>query len=292
MTGVLPAQLAAASAAVALVAGVRAVAVARGPRVNAPRQSLLAHRAFAVRLSRLLHRAGVSLSVEAFLALVVGGGAVFSVLAALVTGAPFVAVIVIVAIGVGLKSFLGSVDRRYIGRIAAQLPGVAQQLSSAVAAGLSLRQAIGRAAADAPEPVASELRRTASDLALGARVDQALDGLARRLPDPDLAIMVTAILVQRRTGGNMARALADLSTRLEERVILARELRGATAQARATALMVAALPVVAGVLVELASPGILGRTFGHGIGLVLLAAAAALEIAGFALIRRISRVEI
>ena len=99
------------------------------------------------------------------------------------------------------------------------------------------------------------------------------------------------IRVQRRTGGNMARALSDLSARLEERVILARELRGATAQARATAMMVAALPAVAGVLVEFAAPGVVGRTFGSGIGLVLLVASVALEVTGFMLIRRIARVE-
>lgn len=291
MTGVLPAQLAAAFAAVALVAGVRAVAVARGPRIAGPRTSLLANRAFALRLGSLLQRGGVTLSVEAFLILVVGGTAALALGVVAVTGTPLFGAVIVGGSAVGVKSFLGSVDRRYIRRIAAQLPGVAQQLSSAVAAGLSLRQAIGRAAADAPEPVAGELQRTAGDLALGARVDEALDGLVARLPDPDLSIMVTAILVQRRTGGNMARALSDLSARLEERVILARELRGATAQARATAMMVAALPAVAGVLVEFAAPGVVGRTFGSGIGLVLLVASVALEVTGFMLIRRIARVE-
>jgi tight adherence protein B len=139
--------------------------------------------------------------------------------------------------------------------------------------------------------VAGELRRTAGELTLGSRVDEALDRLVERLPDPDLAIMVTAILVQRRTGGNMARALADLARRLEERVALARELRGATAQARATAAMVAALPLVAGLLIEVAAPGVLGRTFGQGTGLGVLGIAIGLEAFGFVLIRKIARVE-
>lgn len=291
MTGSLPAQLAAAASAVALVAGARAVTVGRGPRTGSPWGRPRGDRPVVVRLASLLERAGVPLSAEAFMALVVGGTVAVALGGAAVTGTPVVALLVVAGSALGVKMFLGSVDRRYMARIAAQLPGVAQQLSSGVAAGLSLRQAIGRAAADAPGPVASELRRTAADLALGSRVDEALDALAARLPDPDLAIMVTAILVQRRTGGNMARALADLSVRLEERVALARELRGATAQARATALMVAALPVVAAVLVEIATPGVLGRTFGHGPGLLLLATAVGLEAAGIMLIRRIARVE-
>ncbi len=79
--------------------------------------------------------------------------------------------------------------------------------------------------------------------------------------------MVTAILVQRRTGGNLARALAALSGRLEERAQLGRELQGATAQARMTAWLVAALPLGGGVLTELAAPGTLARTLGAGPGL-------------------------
>jgi tight adherence protein B len=291
VTPALPAQLAAAAATVAGVAGLRALAAARGPRVRSSRARLLGGREWAVGLAARLDRAGVPVSVEAFLVLVAGAAAAGGVVGWVVTGAPLVALLAVGGVGVAVRAFLGSVERRYAIRIAAQLPGVAQQLSSAVAAGLSLRQAITRAANDAPEPVAGELRRTAGELTLGSRVDEALDRLVERLPDPDLAIMVTAIIVQRRTGGNMARALADLARRLEERVALARELRGATAQARATAAMVAALPLVAGLLIEVAAPGVLGRTFGQGTGLGVLGIAIGLEAFGFVLIRKIARVE-
>jgi tight adherence protein B len=118
-----------------------------------------------------------------------------------------------------------------------------------------------------------------------------LEGAATRLPARDLRIMVTAILVQRRTGGNLARALAGLADRLEERGRLARELRGATAQARMTAWLVAALPVGGGVMAEIASPGTLARVLGEQPGPVLLAVSGALYAVGVVLIRRIGRVE-
>jgi tight adherence protein B len=168
---------------------------------------------------------------------------------------------------------------------------VAQSLSAGLAAGLSLRQAITRTARDAPRPAAEELRRVVGELTLGARIDDALEALCARVPDPDLRVMVSAIAVQRRTGGNLARALADLHVRLDERGRLARELRGATAQARMSAVLVGALPVVGGVVAEVAAPGMLARTLGQGPGLVLLVAALALEALGVLLVRRLSRLD-
>ena len=115
--------------------------------------------------------------------------------------------------------------------------------------------------------------------------------LAARVPARELRIMTTAILVQRRTGGNLALALGRLSDRLEERSQLARELRGATAQARMTAWLVAALPLAGGALTEMVAPGTLGRDLGQGPGPYLLGAALVLYAAGVALIRRVGRVD-
>jgi tight adherence protein B len=118
-----------------------------------------------------------------------------------------------------------------------------------------------------------------------------LESLAERVPARELHIMTTAILVQRRTGGNLALALGRLSDRLEERAQLERELRGATAQARMTAWLVAGLPLAGGALVELASPGTLARDLGQGPGPVLLVASMALYAVGVVLIRRVGRVD-
>jgi len=181
----------------------------------------------------------------------------------------------------------GSAGRGYLDRFVSQLPVVAQQLARALGAGLSLRQAIARAARDTPEPAASELRTISSDLELGARLDTALQGAVIRLPDPGLRTMVAAIAVQRVVGGDLARALTDLAIGLEERTALDREARSATAQARMSAWLVAGLPLAGGVLLEIASPGTLARTIGHGPGLGLLIVATALQVAGVALIRRI-----
>jgi tight adherence protein B len=209
----------------------------------------------------------------------------------LVLRRPLLAPVPAIAVVVGARALLASADGRHRARVAAQLPAVARLVSSALGAGLSLRQALVRAARDAPEPAARELRRAVAELAGGARLEEALEAFGARVPDPDLAIMVTAILVQRRTGGDLGRALRVLADRLDERARLRRELRGATAQARLTAWLVAALPLAGGLVVELAAPGTLARTLQTPAGLVLVGVATALEGLGVVAVRRLARVE-
>lgn len=243
------------------------------------------------RLGARLARAGIGLGPDAFVAAVAGAATVAAALAGAAARTPVAALVGGAAAVGAAASLVRSADRRYLTRVEAQLPGVAQQLAAALHAGLSLRQALGRAARDAPEPVRAELDAGVAELALGGRLETALEGLARRVPAHDLRILVTAILVQRRTGGNLARALAGLSERMEERGRLARELRGATAQARMTAWMVAALPAGGAAMAELAAPGTLARILGSGPGPALLAASATLYGAGLLWIRRIGRVD-
>ena len=285
MTGYVPAVVASASA-VSAVMGIRRLR--RGTVPRPPVGTKMLHRTRRGRdLAVALERAGVAHGPEAFLmctglAAAVGGFATW-----LVLRSTLVAAVTAGAVGATAWAVVSSADRRYLQRFTAQLPIVAQQLASAIGAGLSLRQAIARAAADAPEPAATELGRLSADLDLGARIEEALDATMARLPDPGLRTMLVAILVQRVVGGNLSQALADLSRRLDERATLEREARSATAQARMSAWLVAGLPLAGGVLVEIAAPGTLARTLGQGPGLALLILATALQMVGVVMIRRI-----
>lgn len=289
----LAATLAGGASATLLILGVRRMAAAAGHRggTSARRPGPIARRPGGARLAARLARAGLPLGADAAVALCAVTTLAAAALAYGVLRTPLAAPLGGAAVLAGAAAFLGTADRRHLARLETQLPGVAQQLSAALGAGLSLRQALARAARDAPEPVRGELARCVAALELGGRIDEVLDALAERVPARELRIMTTAILVQRRTGGNLALALGRLSERLEQRSQLARELRGATAQARMTAWLVAALPLAGGALTELASPGTLARDLGQGPGPALLAASATLYAAGVVLIRRVGRVE-
>ncbi len=288
VNGVVPAALASA-AAVSAVVGIRRL-VGDGSRPwHLPRLDVLRHTRRGDALAAALRRAGIGLGPEVFVACTALGAVIAAAATWLVLGASVVAITAGGMVAAAAWGLVASADRRYLQRFAAQLPIVAQQLSGAIGAGLSLRQAIVRAAADAPEPAASELRVLATDLELGARIEDALEATAARLPDPGLRTLVIAVLVQRVVGGNLSQALADLSRRLEERTALEREARSATAQARMSAWLVAGLPAAGGVLVEIAAPGTLARTLGQGPGLLLLIVATAMQVVGVLAIRAIIR---
>lgn len=285
MTSVVPALLASASAASAVM-GIkrlgRSVEGGRGIDLSVIRRTRRGRE-----LTAALQRAGVPVGPEVFLGGVSLAATVGGVTAWMLLRTPLVAMAAACAVCGTAWALVASADRRYLARFTAQLPVVAQQLASAIGAGLSLRQAIARTAADAPDPAAIEFRRLATDLDFGARIEEALEATAARLPDRGLRTMVTAILVQRVVGGNLSQALADLSRRLEERTALEREARSATAQARMSAWLVAGLPLAGGVLIEIAAPGTLARTLGRGPGLAIVAIATGLQLLGVFLVRRI-----
>src|SRR5207253_2710940 len=162
----------AAAAALAALAGLRELVGGRAGSLSSPRGGLVARLAAGRRLAGRLERSGARLGPDAFVALVaalaVGAGLLAWTLLRIVALGPLAAIAVLA----GARGLLASADRRYALRVAAQLPLVSQQLASGLGAGLSLRQALGRAAQDAPEPAAAELRRVVAELGLGARVDE------------------------------------------------------------------------------------------------------------------------
>jgi len=289
----LAASAAAASAVMAVIGVGRIAGGARtAPRsARATRSGPLAARPSGRRLGARLARGGIPLGPDLFVVLVAAASVAAAAIGFLALRLPAAAPVAAGLVVFGAVALVRSADARHLARVEEQLPGIAQQITAALAAGLSLRQALTRAARDAPEPARVEFARAVAELELGTRLEAALEGLAERVPAHDLRIMVTAILVQRRTGGNLARALAALSERLEERAQLARELRGATAQARMTAWLVAALPLGGAVMTEIAAPGTLSQTLGQGIGPMLLTVSAGLYALGVLGIRRIGRVE-
>lgn len=243
-------------------------------------------------LAGRLERAGVPFGPTVLILAVVVGAMGAAAVVALVLGLPILAPAAALGVVAAAASVVGNLERRHTQRVAAQLPTVGRQLAVALGAGLSLRQALHRAGRDAPDPAGAELRLLSAELAMGARVEAALDGWLARQPGRDLRVLLTAIAVQRATGGDLARALAQIADRLEERTRLAREISGATAQARMTAWLVAALPLGGGVLAELVAPGTLARTVGSGVGLALLLVSSGLYAVGVAVVRRIGRVEV
>ena len=167
---------------------------------------------------------------------------------------------------------------------------MAVALADAIGGGHSLRGAIGEAAGSLAGPAGSELRRVAAELAVGAPTDGALEAMRARVRSHRIETIVAACLLQRRAGGDLARLLRESARAFDDQARLDDEVRGATAQARFTGLVVVLLPLGGALLAELASPGFIRGLAGSFLTAWLVGIALALQLVAAIVIRRLGRV--
>lgn len=170
------------------------------------------------------------------------------------------------------------------------LPEVAVAVADALAGGRSPRAALGAAAASLEGPPAIEMHRVRTELTLGAPTREALERLRRRVGSPRVDSFAAALLSQQLAGGDLATLLRRFAGAAIARDRAEADARSATAQARFTGLLVVAMPVGAALLAELLEPGFVGGLLSNAASATLLAGAAGLQLAGFAAIRKLSRV--
>jgi tight adherence protein B len=182
--------------------------------------------------------------------------------------------------------------RRWRRGLAEGVPAVARALADTLSGGHSVRGGLvelARAGA-LPGPAAVELRAAGRRLALGEPTEDVLEHARRRAGDPAWDALVAAVLLQRRAGGDLAKLLRSIAASCEHARRVEADARGMTAQARATAKLLAGLPAVGLAVTELAAPGTLAALLADPRSRVLLIAALVVGAFGCAVIRRLARV--
>jgi tight adherence protein B len=193
--------------------------------------------------------------------------------------------------GPGIAAWAVSRGRsRYRRSVERALPEIASAVADSLSAGRSLRASLTAAAASLDGPAAVELARLGAELELGAPTSDALAGLRRRLRSPRVDSFAGAVLSQQLAGGDLAGLLRRFAEGAAEQDRAAEDARSATAQARFTGLLVVAMPSGAALFAELVQPGFLGHMLASPPAAGMLALAGALQLAGFAAIRRLARV--
>lgn len=185
---------------------------------------------------------------------------------------------------------IASRRRRYRRAVERSLPEVALAIADSLGAGRSLRASLSASVSSLDGAPAAELARLGAELDLGAPTLTVLEGWRRRLRSDRVDGFVAALLSQRLAGGDLAGLLRRFAAGAAERDRVAEDARSATAQARFTGLLVVAMPSGGAVFAELIQPGFIGRLLSTPAAAVLLALAAALQLAGFVAISRLSRV--
>jgi tight adherence protein B len=170
-----------------------------------------------------------------------------------------------------------------------QLREIVGALAAAVRAGRSVRLALEEAARDAEAPLSDDLHAALRAMDVGEPIDGALQRLASRPVLPDARLLVTALAVHRRTGGELPVLLDELSDVIGQRLEARREARALLAQGRASGAVLAVLPVAFVALLSGTGGDGLGAFYRTPLGSVLLLAGLALDGLGFVWIRRLVR---
>ena len=142
------------------------------------------------------------------------------------------------------------------------------------------------------EPVSGEFRRTFEEHNLGLPIEVALQGLAKRVPSLDVHFFVSAVLLQKRTGGNLAEILDKLAYVIRERFKLRGRIRAVSAHGKMTATSLSCIPIAVAVLMFYTNPDYVKFFFTDDVGNIMLAVGVALQIFGYLVMKKIVNIEV
>lgn len=262
----------------------------RGPLPAVDR--LMARSAQGSALARLIEQGGLKVSVSAIalgaalLGVVCAGG-----LTALL--APRWAAAGGVAIGFGAPwAYLYRRRAARLRRFEEQFPEALDLLSRAIRAGHAFTTAMGMVAEEALDPVGPEFRKCFDAQNFGLPAEDALNQMAERVPSLDVRFFVTAVLIQRETGGNLAEILDNLGHVVRERFKILRQVRVYTAHGRLTGYVLMALPAALAIVLSFINADHMNLLFRDRLGQMMLFGAVVLQVVGFIWIKRVVKIEV
>jgi tight adherence protein B len=182
--------------------------------------------------------------------------------------------------------------KRRLDKIEEQIPDAIDVIKRALRAGHPFNTAIKLVADDMDPPIAKEFEQTFSDLNYGNDVRRAMLGLLNRVPSVTLMALVTSVLVQRETGGNLAEILDQIGKVVRGRFRFQRKIRSLSAEGRMSAWVLAMVPLALVVMLSIASPNYLPVLLKNPLGHKFLYAAGILGVTGVLWVRRIIQIEV
>lgn len=244
------------------------------------------------KLEKNILRAGIPLKGEEFLALNLLSCLAFGIIAVLLIGDIF-AVIVLAAAGLMLpRIVLNIMIKRRIKSIENQIGNALSSMANSMRAGHSFLQSMEMISREMPDPIAGEFKKTLREIYLGTSTQQALENMNKRIGSEDLDLIITAILIQRQVGGNLAEVLDNISETIRERLRINGEIKTLTAQGKISGLTIALLPIALGIIFFIINRDYIMTLFMHQIGIVLIAAGIIAQIIGIILIRKVVQIEV
>jgi tight adherence protein B len=254
--------------------------------------AFLAKRPFVQSLNRRLLQAYPDRTLGQFLTRALIIGSVFGGLTLVLTATYLLGLVTFVAgffVPLMLLNLKASARQR---QIALQLPEALDFLTRVLRAGHSLSTGLQMMGEELPQPLAGEFRKAYDQHSLGVSLEDALRETAARIESSDFAFFVTAVLIQRQTGGDLSEVLKNISGMIRGRVRLAQHVKAKTAEGRFTGYVLVAFPAVMFLLSYYMNPGYAGILIHDSGGQMLLGGAVMLQLLGLFAIKKITTVKV
>ncbi len=173
----------------------------------------------------------------------------------------------------------------------AQLGDTLVMMCNGLRSGFSFQQAMENVANDMPAPIGVEFGRVCNEIRYGATLDDALNNMVDRIKSPDLMLVVSAVLIQKTTGGNLSEILSTISETIRDRIKIKGEISSITAQGRMSGMIIGALPICIAAILMVINPDYMSTFFTTSVGNIMLIVSVVMEIIGFFAIRKVVTIE-
>lgn len=244
-------------------------------------------------LSTQLDGASVNMSPELWTLLRLALALGLALVAGIPSGSPVTAIVVGAPLGWMLPQMWLARRRAKRGKaFEAGLPDALMLMASSLRSGFSLDQAIVAASDQSENEVSKELRRAVQEIRIGSPLEAALERIAERMDSSDFTWVVTALRIQRKSGGNLAELLVTVSHTVRQRAQMGREVAALTAEGRLSAYVLIGLPLVLFAFLMLTQPSYLEPMWKTSMGLMMTAVGVVMLLIGWLLMKRMVKVDV
>ena len=255
-------------------------------------EAAVSRRGFAANIQTDLAQADLRLRVAEFILLTLASIALFFALGRLIFDSAIMGMAFAVVGFFAPRIWVNIRKRRRLNAFNDQLGDTINLLANSLRSGFSIVQSMETVAEQLPDPMATEFHRVTQEIGLGLNYEEALQNMLRRVPSDDLDLMVTAINIQGRVGGNLAEILDTIGYTIRERVRIKGEIRVLTAQQMISGYILTLLPVALGLVLYLLNRQYIGRMFQDPCGWIMIVVAVVMIVSGFLIIRKIVDIEV
>jgi tight adherence protein B len=253
---------------------------------------LMMHWAWSVELQERISQAGLTMKAGKLILISACLFAGTTVVVGFFTPMLLVGILIGICVGLIPYGVVMYLRQKRLRAFEERFPEALDLLGRAVRAGHAFTTGLEMIAKESPEPIASEFRTTFEEQNFGLPLRDALLNMTERIPSIDVRFFVTALLIQKETGGNLAEILDGLAQVIRDRFRIYREVRVRTAQGRLTAGILIALPIFMMLLLMVMNPNYMGVLFHDPRGQLALTVAGIMQVIGSLVIWKIIHIEV